>query len=285
MLGQFLITFREALEAALIVAIMLSYFGRTRTHSLSRYVWYGVYLAVAASLGLGAAIWFAYGALPEASKLLFEATAAFVAVAVLSSMIYWMAVKGRHLRQEMEHRIELITTQGAIVGLVSVAFIVVFREALETVLFLTPFLLIDFAGTFAGMCAGIIAAIVFAYVVFIAGMKINLRSFFYFTSILLILLAGGLAGYGVHELVEYFEETGINIGWLGQPAYALSIPEDSLFHHKGIIGSIFAVMFGYTVSAEWARIIVHFTYLAVALPLTIWIYRKGNGKRTEKKVV
>lgn len=53
MLGQYLITFREALEAALITAIILSYLIRTRRRSLSRYVWYGVYLAIAASLALG----------------------------------------------------------------------------------------------------------------------------------------------------------------------------------------------------------------------------------------
>ncbi|MGQ9780902.1 MAG: FTR1 family protein [Nitrososphaeria archaeon] len=91
---------------------------------------------------------------------------------------------------------------------------------------------------------------------------------------MLILLAGGLAGYGTHELLEYYEENGFKVGWLSKPAYALAVPVDSPFHHKGVIGSIFAVMFGYTVSAEWARIIVHISYLTIALPLVVWVYRK-----------
>ncbi len=91
-----------------------------------------------------------------------------------------------------------------------------------------------------------------------------------------MLLAGGLAGYGVHELVEYSGDIGVELGWLGEHAYALDIPENSLFHHKGAVGAIFAVMFGYTVKAEWARVIVHFTYLAIALPLVIWVYRKDR---------
>ncbi|HJX23941.1 MAG TPA: FTR1 family protein, partial [Candidatus Bathyarchaeia archaeon] len=111
-----------------------------------------------------------------------------------------------------------------------------------------------------------------AYVLFAVGMKINMRQFFYFTSILLVLLAGGLAGYGVHELIEYSGPEAWGV--LGQLAYNLNIPSDSLLHHKGIVGSIFAVMFGYTVAAEWARVIVHLSYVALVLPLIIWVYKK-----------
>ncbi len=273
-LGQYLITFREVLEAAFIIAIMLSYLIRIHRNKLVRYVWYGVYLAILTSLSLGAFIWFIYGTLTETSRLLFEALAAFLAVMVLSSMIYWMAIKGKYIKQEIEKHIEIVTTKGTIIGLISFAFIIVFREGFETILFLTPFLLDDAIPTFIGMIAGMIAAFILSYSIFIAGMRINLRNFFYLTSILLILLAGGLAGYGVHELLEYYEKTGVHIGWLAEPAYSLNIPEDSLLHHKGIIGSIFAVMFGYSISPEWARIIVHLIYLAIMLLIIIQIYKK-----------
>ena len=274
MIGQYLITFREAFEAALIAAIIFSYLIRTGRHGLTRFVWYGVYLAIAVSVGLGAFISFVYGILPKSFQLLFEATAAFIAVIVLSSMIYWMAVKGRHIKKEMEQRIEAITTKGTIIGLVSISFIVVFREGLETVLFLTPFFLNDPAATLAGVVAGITSALFLSYGIFMAGMKINLRKFFYYTSLLLIFLAGGLAGYGVHELIEYYGQAGYNAGWLAEPAYVLNIPKENPLHHKNVIGSIFAVLFGYTVSAEWARVIVHLSYIAIALPFTVWIYKR-----------
>lgn len=279
MLGQYLITFREVLEASLITAIIVSYLIRSGRRQLARYVWYGVSLAVIASLSLGTLIWLAYGALAESFQLLFEATATFVAVAVLSSMIYWMAVKGKYIKQEMEQRVEAVTTQGTIIGLMSISFIVVFREGFETVLFLTPFLLEDAIALLVGVAAGTMTALILSYGTFMAGMRINLRSFFYFTSILLILLAGGLAGYGVHELVEYYEKTGSKLGWLADPAYTLNIPENHLLHHKGVIGSIFAVIFGYSVSPEWARVIVHVAYLALVLPLVIWIYKKEEKRK------
>jgi high-affinity iron transporter len=274
--AQFLLAFREALEAALITAIILAYLARTKRNPLTRYAWYGVYLAVAASLVLGASIGFIYGGLVEPAKALFEGVAALIAVFVLSSMIYWMATKGKEIKIEMEKQLETIVTRGTTIALISFSFIVVFREGLETVLFLTPYLVTDAVGTLVGAFLGVAASLALAYAIFIAGMKINIRKFFYFTSILLVLLAGGLAGYGVHELVEYSEEMEIELGWLGEPAYALDIPENSLFHHKGAVGAIFAVMFGYTVKAEWARVIVHLAYLAIALPLVIGIYRKDR---------
>lgn len=275
--GQFLLAFREALEAALITAIILSYLTRTKRELLIRYAWYGVYIAVGASFAVGGFIWFIYGGLSGSTKTLFEGAAALFAVFVLSSMIYWMARKGGELGKEVEKRVKDIVTREATLALTSLSFVVVFREGLETVLFLTPFLLDDVGGTLAGGLLGVTAAMVLSYAVFVVGMKINIRRFFYFTSILLLLLAGGLAGYGVHELTEYSEDTGIEVGWFGEYAYNLNIPSESPFHHKGIIGSVFAVMFGYAVKAEWARVMVHITYLATAFPLVVRVYRKEKS--------
>ena len=267
-----MIVFREALEAALITSIVLAYLARTGRGALFRYVWLGVLSAVVASIVLGVSIWLVYGLLSKSVQALFEGVAAFIAVAVLSSMIYWMATRGRELRAKVERQVEVVAARGATLGLISFAFIAVFREGLETVLFLTPFLVADALGTVVGLFLGTLTSLAFAYVVFVVGMKIDIRRFFYFTSILLILLAGGLAGYGMHELIEYTGST--SWSWLGQLAYDLNIPSDSPLHHKGIVGSIFAVMFGYTTKAEWARVIVQLLYLAVALPFVVWVYEK-----------
>jgi len=276
MIGQYLIAFREVLEAALITAIILAYLTRTGREHLGRYVWFGVYLSVGVSIVLGAAIWLTYGSLSKPSKVLFEGVAALIAVVVLTSMIYWMAVKGSRIKEEMEEKIGVAVKRGAMIALISLAFVVVFREGLETVLFLTPFLVTDAVGTIAGAFLGMLSGIVLAFAIFKVGMTINLRRFFYFTSILLILLAAGLLGYGLHELTEYVVVTGGNPGWLGEYAYALDISSDSIFHHKGAIGSIFAVMFGYTVKAEWIRVIAHVLYLVTVLPLVIMTYRKPS---------
>lgn len=274
MIGQYLITFREVLEAALIISIVLAYLVRTGRKPLSRYVWYGVFSAIAVSVILGSLIWLVYGTLPENAQALFEGVAALIAVAVLSLMIYWMATKGKELRDEVERQVETFAIRGAALGLVSFAFVAVFREGLETVLFLTPFLVADAWATVVGLLLGILTSLVLAYGIFVAGMKINIRRFFYFTSILLVFLAGGLVGYGVHELIEYTGST--SWGVLGQPAYDLGISSGSPFHHKGVVGSVLAVMFGYTVKAEWARVIIHLAYLVTAIPLVVRVYRRKH---------
>ncbi|MCK5617389.1 FTR1 family protein [Candidatus Pacearchaeota archaeon] len=274
MLGQYLITFRETLEAALITAIILAYLIRTDRKHLTRYVWYGVYLAIIISLILGGIVWVVYGNLSKPSKVLFEGLAAYIAVLVLTSMIIWMTTKGREIKKDVEKKLSKIVTKGVVFGLIALALILVFREGLETVLFLTPFLVNDAPGTIAGAILGILGGIVLSYFLFKVGMKINLNKFFYYSSILLILLAAGLAGYGTHELIEYGELTGGDMGWFGSTAYALDIAKDSVLHHKGAVGSIFAVMFGYTVKAEWGRVLVHLGYLFVVLPIVVIAYKR-----------
>ena len=274
-LGQYIIIFREAFEAALITAIIFSYLGRIGMRNLSRYIWYGVYLSVAASLGLGSSIWLTYGVLPKTLQLLFEALAAFMAVIVLSYVVYWMASKGKYIRREMERRVEVAAWRGSIIGLILLSFIVVFREGFETVLFLTPFFLTETITTIVGALAGMITALILSLGIYVFGMKINIRRFFYFTSILLVLIAGGLAGYGVHELAEYYKEVGVDLGWLFEKAYVLNISADNPLHHRNLIGSILAVMFGYTVSAEWIRVIVHISYLTATIPALILAYERS----------
>lgn len=274
MLAQYLLTFREVLEAALLAAIILAFLTRTGRANLSRYAWYGIAGAAIASVAVGGVVLAIYGALDEATEKLFEGIAAGVAVAVLTSMIYWMALKGRHLKREVESRVETAVTQGTMIGLASLTFVLVFREGLETVLFLTPFLG-DLFGTAAGAILGMGFGIGLAYAVFRVGLKLDLRKFFYFTSLLLVLVAGGLLGYGVHELIEYGVETGAyNLGWWATVPYPLPIAEGDPLHHNGVIGSVFKVLFGYTVAAEWARIVAHVTYLLIVLPLVVIVYRK-----------
>jgi len=274
MLGQYLITFREVLEAALITSIIIAYFIRTDKKHLVKYVWIGAIFAVFAGIIIAITVSILYGGLSSSDAKLFEGMAAIIAVIVLTSMILWMALKGKDIKKEIDQKISQTVTKGTIISLIMFSFIVVFREGFETVLFLIPFGANDLAGTIAGALLGIASALIISYLIFRMGVKVNLTRFFYLTSILLVLLAAGLLGYGVHEIISYQNAVGINPGWLGSYAFNLNIADGSLFHHKGAVGSIFAVMFGYSIKMEWARVIAHLSYLIIFLPLTIFAYRK-----------
>jgi high-affinity iron transporter len=267
-----LITFREAFEAILIVSIILVYLGRTGRVKFQRYIWIGIIFAITLSLIIGAIVWVLYKDLSDSTLKLFEGVAALIAVVVLTSMILWMAIKSGSIKEEIRTKVEGVVEKGTVIGFIGLAFVVVFREGLETVLFLTPFSSSDPVGTALGIVLGIISALVLSFLIFMTGKKIDIRKFFYFTSILLILLAAGLLGYAVHELIEYNEALGQDVGWLGSTAFDLGISKGNIFHHKNAVGSIFAVMFGYSVKMEWGRIIAHMVFLVTFLPLTLLIY-------------
>jgi high-affinity iron transporter len=191
MIGQLLIVLREGFEASLVISIILAYLIKTNRKKLIRYVWYGVFASVVISFLIGLSIWMVYGSLSEATQVLFEGVAAWIAVVVLSSMIYWMASKGSRLRIEIEKRVEEATRKNIMLGFFTLSFILVFREAMETVLFLIPFMINDTVGSIIGGVIGAVISVSLAYLVFIIGINIDIKKFFYLTSILLVLLAGG----------------------------------------------------------------------------------------------
>jgi high-affinity iron transporter len=244
MLGQYLITFREVLEAALIISIIFAFLTRIDKEELVKHVWNGVKIAIFASIITAIAIWMIYGGLSSTDSKLFEGIAALIAVAVLTTMILWMAFKGKYIKDEVQNKVESVIKKGTVYGLIGLGFVVVFREAF------------------------------IAYMIFKVGLRINLKRFFFLSSLLLIFLAAGLLGYGIHELFEYQEAVGNDPGWLGSIAYDIGISGDNIFHHKGVIGSIFAVMFGYSVKMEWGRIIIHLSYLIIFGSITIILYKK-----------
>lgn len=145
-----------------------------------------------------------------------------------------------------------------------ISFVFVVREVFETVLFLTPFAARDLHGTVLGAVGGISLAALMSFAIIKLEYKLSLRRFFYVTSVLLTFIASGLVGYGTHELVEFLEEKGYE-SWLFEKAYDLGFDESSPLHHKGIVGGVFAVLFGYSASMEWIRVFAQFGYLLVFL--------------------
>ena len=99
---SFLITFREALEAALIVAIMVSYLKKVGKEELDRYAYLGSGGAVVASLILGLIVQSVYGELKGVSAQLFEGAASLTAVVVLTYMIFWMTEHSKRIRGELQ---------------------------------------------------------------------------------------------------------------------------------------------------------------------------------------
>ena len=201
MLSAFLIALREGVEAALVVGIILVYLARTGRSQLARYVWSGVALAAALSLAVSLALdhWRVNGDG-------FEGLLMLLAAVFVISMIIWMNRVARHLRKDIEQKIENYAMQAGSAagwGIFLFVFLMVLREGVELAVILRAVeLSSEGIQTWAGTIAGLTAAIAVGLFFFKGTLKIPLHRFFAATTIILWLVAAQLALTGLHELSE-----------------------------------------------------------------------------------
>ena len=259
MIASFIITFREALEAALIVSIIVAYLGKIGRRDLNKYLYLGTGGAIITSPLLGWVVLVFFGSLPEGADNIFEGTASITATVVLTYMIFWMAKNARKIRGELQEKVDVAITTENVLGLSMLAFVSVFREGLETVLFLTALTVSDLYGTIVGTLLGIGTVLVLAFLMLRGVYRMNIQKFFRYTSVILVIFAAGLLGYGVHEFIE--------VGLL--PPIIENVwninPSDVThpLHEKGAIGSILKALVGYDGNPELLRVIVYVGYWLV----------------------
>lgn len=244
MIPSFIITFREALEAALIFGIIISFLSRTDQTKYNNIVYLGATAGIVGSI-IGAFLFnHVAGGFSGTAEQIFEGFTMLIGAVLLTTMILWM-MKQKHVAKELEEKVSTEITEAHKLGLFFLVFIAILREGVETVIFLEASSFVSGENTIIGAVLGIVAAISLGYAVFVGSMKIKLKKFFNVTSILLILFAAGLVAHGVHEL----QEAGIipivvEHIWDVNPAVNPN-GSYSVLHEKGLIGSIFVSLFGY----------------------------------------
>ena len=205
-----IVTLREGVEAALVIGVLLAYLRRTGRAAYARYVLLGLGAAVLASL-LGAILIHRYGLDPENPAV--EGTVMFVAAGLVASLVVWMWRTGRSIRRRLEHRLDTLVGQAATasveyraaLGVFAFAFFMMFREGVETVLFLAAL-----SGTVAcqpplqrpGGRAGTAAGPRVRDPSGAGSLHINLRRFFGVTGVVLLILVAKLIAGGLHEFFE-----------------------------------------------------------------------------------
>lgn len=251
---------REGIEAALIVGIVASYLVRSGRREWLPALWIGVGLACAVSLAAGAALDVVVGELPQRGQELFEAVIGLIAAAMLTSMVFWMRKAARSIKGELQAGVDAALS-GAHQGLalVGLAFLAVVREGLESVFFLLA-IFQQSSGWAAALGAGLGVGLagVIGYAIYALGVKLNLRSFFRWTGILILFVAAGLVANAVRSL----HEAGL---WnhLQQSVYDLGtvLPADSA------PGAILAGFFGYQERATLGEVLAYLAFLVPMLGL------------------
>jgi high-affinity iron transporter len=200
-LSALLIALREGVEASLVVGIILVYLSRTGRQNLSRFVWYGVAAAAALSLGVAVALqrW-------RISEDGFEGLMLLIASVFVVTMIVWMNRVARHLKKEIEAKVEAYAEKAGSAagwGIFLFVFLMVLREGVELALILRAVeLSSEGLQTWIGTIAGIAGAVAVGLFFFKGTLRVPLHRFFAATSVILMLVAFQLALTGLHELSE-----------------------------------------------------------------------------------
>lgn len=276
--ASFLITLREGLEVALVLAILIAYLVKTNRRSEISAVWRGALAAVGFCLAGGVAFHLFVGEFEGKAEQFIEGTIALTAACVLTWMIFWMRKNSRGLGAELRAQVDQATTNRA---LATIAFVAVLREGLETALFLLSAETASSSGSSVviGGLIGLVVAAGLGRLVYLGGNRVNLRVFFNVTGILLVLFAAGLFGKFFHE---YRELLGFESGWLVDSAWTITSGAWS----SGTFYDFMKGFFGWHNEAENVRVIAYFAYL---IPIG-WAFLAGGrgatstGTSTDEKI-
>ena len=197
-MNEFIIVFRECLEACLIVGIIYSFLSRSNLTEAINKLWLGVGASVAASIGVAFLVVYLKSIAGDTRyEKLFEALFMYAAAALIWYVVFWLS---KHVsdRKDLESKTETALKMSSW-GVFWVVFFSILREGFETVVML---LAQDRGDGFSitGFVLGAALAIYIGYLIVILGKRINLRPFFKGTTLLLVFLASGMIAYGTHEL-------------------------------------------------------------------------------------
>ena len=268
MLTGFIIMFRETLEDALIVGIILSFLVKTNQNKYKKFVYMGIFAGVATSI-FGALLFNRLaGGFSGRNEELFEGVTIIFGAFLLTTMIIWM-MSQKNITKDIENRVTVEVSKTHKLGLFFLVFISVLREGIESVIFLAASLFATKKSNLLGAALGIIVAIFLGYLIFAGSRKINIKKFFTITSIVLILFAAGLIALGVHELQEaHIIPQLIEHVWDINPSVN---PDGSypLLHERGYIGSFLKGLFGYNGDPSLIEIIIYMSYMVFAFTVLL----------------
>ena len=278
MVPSFLITFRETLEAALVVGITLGYLARTGQKRYNAMVYGGVASGVVASV-LGALLFNVIaGGFEGRAEQVFEGVTMIIGAVLLTTMIIWMRNQ-RNVAQDLEQRVAAEVSTGRGWGLFALVFVAVLREGIETVIFLGAATFSSGGNTLLGALAGIAGALAFGYVLFTSASRVSVGTFFRVTSVLLVLFAAGLVAHGVHELEEArLLPPIIEHVWDINPPVNADGSYPAL-HENGSLGSVLKALLGYNGNPSLLEVMSYSAYLGVVA----WIWRSAPPKRMSSR--
>jgi high-affinity iron transporter len=273
MIESFVIALREGIEAALIVGIILGYLKKVGAATLAKPVYYGVGLGVLASIGIAGLFLLLRVEFEGKFEQLFEGITMLVAAVILTTMILWMRNNSKTYSEDLREKVETALTKRQSYGLASLAFVSIWREGIETVLFLGS---ASFTSSgiqlLIGGGLGLGLAVLIGVAIMKYSVRLDLRMFFNVTGILLVLFAAGLVGRSILE----FQEAGV-IAPVIEHVYDINW----LIDGQSTAGKLLTALLGYDASPSLAEV---FGYVGYWVLISFWMYCDTLSRLSERVI-
>ena len=286
-MSEFIITFRECLEATLIVGIVYTFLAKVKLYKQIKYLWAAVISAVFASILVA----FLLNGITEkmandAMAKLFEAIFMYITAGLLLYVVFWLS-KSISDKEKLK-KLASEANKNSKWGIFLLIFFAILREGFETVMFLMAGVIQTGTFSYVGFIVGIILACLIGYFIFQRGQKIDLKPFFAITTLFLVLFAAGMNAYGTHEVESFLTKQGyiekdIKRPWnILEPKDELTSKNNPVFynynnekkiyihilHDKGYIGQFLKGFFGYNSNPNWIELFIWITTLVFGV--NIW---------------
>jgi high-affinity iron transporter len=256
-MAAIVLSFREALEAVLIIGIVLGYLAKAGEMHRARSVWAGVVAACAVSVALSLLLFSAGAEMEGQAEALFEGATMLLAAIVLTWMIFWMQSHSGDIKNQVAQRLHSAPGDAHRWGLFSLAFLSVIREGIELSLFLTAAMFTSSPlQTALGAVIGIGGATIVGWAVFSGTRRLDVQRFFSISGLVLLVFAAGLVGSGLAEM----HEAGI------LPAIVAHVwSTRHILSEQSTIGALFKALLGYSDSPSLLQVLGYAAYAAVTL--------------------
>src|SRR3989344_2089415 len=207
------IIIREGIEAILIIGAIVAYLKITKNDKKIKTIYQGAGIAILASL-ITAWLFDQVLQVTDASQELLEGVTMLLAAVVLFYVGYWILskVEAEKWKRFIKGKVHSAISTGSPVILASVAFLAVYREGFETVLFYKALILTSTSQSFPilfGLAIGLVILGLLFWAMEKYGIKLPLRQFFIITSSIIYGMSFVFLGKGIHEMQEagIFSET------------------------------------------------------------------------------
>lgn len=263
----FLILFREGLEAFLLVGILLAYLFRVGAGRYAKWIYLGVFAGVVASLVAA----FVFQVVVDQFhndlyRGILTAGIMLLATAVLTYMAIWMQKQAKAHTAHATKQLEGYVAGNQVLGIAVLAFVSVWREGIETVLFLSALSYGGEAPSLLGGLIGLVLSVAVVWLLITGARKVPLQSFFRYTSLLLIVIAAGLLGSAVNML----QSVGVLPGSTA-PLFDIS----NVLSDQGGLGAFLRGLFGYNATPTPPQFAMWLIYLLIAF----YFWRRGYAPR------